>query len=107
MSRKVEILWIYNIIYDLFYSLKVNLHVHALLLYTRTKSFWKKQFGFRDETGVKSTETRWATVRFMRHTCTLNISYLNKYCIICIYNTYLGKIYSVCLFRQDIFSVLI
>ena len=41
----------------------------------------EKQFGIRDETGIKSTETRWATVGFMRHTCTLNISYLNKYCI--------------------------
>ena len=39
----------------------------------------KKQFGFRDETGIKSTERRWATVGFMRHTCTLNISYLNKF----------------------------
>ena len=46
---------------------------------TRTKSFWKEQFGFRDETGIKSTETRWVTVGFMRHTCTLNISHLNKY----------------------------
>ena len=64
---------------------------------TRTKRFLEKQFGFRDETGIKSTETRWATVGFMRHTSTLNISYLNKYCIICIYNTYLGRIYSVCM----------
>ena len=25
------------------------------------KQFLEKQFGFRDETGIKSTETRWAT----------------------------------------------
>ena len=38
---------------------------NASYIITRTKSFWKKpkkQFGFRDETGIKSTETRWATV---------------------------------------------
>ena len=40
--------------------------------------FLKKQFAIRDETGIKSTETRWVTVGFMRHTCTLNISCLNQ-----------------------------
>ena len=61
------------------------------------QKFLEKQFGFRDETGIKSTETKWVTVGFVCHTCTLNISCLNKYykCIeLC--NTYLGRIYSVC-----------
>ena len=64
------------------FALIIIIHV-IIIIITRTKSFWKKQFGFRDETGIKSTETRWATVGFMRHTCTLNISYLNMYCIKC------------------------
>ena len=44
-----------------------------------TMTEFQENYGeIKDDTCIKSTETRWATVGFMRHTCTLNIS-LIKY----------------------------
>ena len=41
---------------------------------TRTKKFLEKQFGFRDETGINSTERRWAD-------CRVYVSHMHTECI--------------------------
>ena len=64
----------------------VIMHARRKRNQARTIMFLEKQFGFRDETGIKSTGTRCVDIGFMHHTFTLNISpkLINKYCIIII-----------------------